>query len=100
MPSKFFWVYMMTNQRHTVLYIGVTNNIERRANEHRTHFNPKSFTAQYNVEKLVWYEPYTDLMAARLRERQLKKWNRDWKERLINEINPEWRDLAKSGMIG
>jgi putative endonuclease len=90
----------MANHRHTVLYIGVTNSVERRSTEHRTHFNPKSFTARYNVEKLVWYEAHTSITAAITREKQLKKWNRAWKERLINEMNPDWKDLAEGGLVG
>lgn len=100
MPQKFYWVYIMTNQRHTVLYIGVTNSIERRSTEHRTHLDPKSFTARYNAEVLVWYEVHTSILAAIKREKQIKKWNRPWKERLINEMNPEWKDLAAGGRVG
>jgi len=100
MPRRFYWVYMMTNKRHTVVYIGVTNNIERRSGEHREHFDPKSFTARYNAEKLVWYEVHSSITAAIKREKQLKKWNRPWKERLINEMNPEWKDLADGGLVG
>ena len=100
MPRRLYWVYMMTNKRHTVLYIGVTNSIERRSGEHKTHFDPKSFTARYNAEKLVWYEVHSSVTAAIKREKQIKKWNRPWKERLINAMNPEWKDLAEGGLVG
>jgi putative endonuclease len=82
-----------------VLYIGVTNSIERRVQEHKTHLNPRSFTARYNVEKLVWYEAHDSILAAIAREKQLKDWNRAWKERLIREMNPEWKDLAAAGKV-
>ncbi|MBK8498780.1 MAG: GIY-YIG nuclease family protein [Flavobacteriales bacterium] len=96
---KFYWVYMMSNAHNTVLYIGVTNSIERRVQEHKTHLNPRSFTARYNVEKLVWYEAHDSIIAAIAREKQLKDWNRKWKERLIREMNPEWKDLAADGKV-
>lgn len=97
---KFYWVYMMANARNTVLYLGVTNNIERRVKEHKEHLDPRSFTARYNVEKLVWYEAHQRITAAIVREKQLKEWKRAWKERLIREMNPEWQDLAAEGRIG
>ena len=97
---KFYWVYMMANARNTVLYVGVTNNLERRVKEHKEHLDPRSFTARYNVEKLVWYEAHQRITAAIVREKQLKEWKRAWKERLIREMNPEWKDLAAEGRIG
>ncbi|MFZ1691584.1 MAG: GIY-YIG nuclease family protein [Flavobacteriales bacterium] len=96
---KFYWVYIMTNAHNTVLYVGVTNNIERRAKEHKEHRNPGSFTARYNVEKLVWHEAHQSIDAAITREKQLKEWKRAWKERLIREMNPEWKDLAADGRV-
>ncbi|HRH68957.1 MAG TPA: GIY-YIG nuclease family protein [Flavobacteriales bacterium] len=100
MPRRLYWVYMMTNKRHTVLYIGMTNSIERRSGEHRDHIHPKCFTARYNAVILVWYEVHSSVTAAITREKQIKKWNRPWKERLINEMNPAWRDLAEGGLVG
>lgn len=91
---------MMANARNTVLYVGVTNNMERRVKEHKEHLDPRSFTARYNVEKLVWYEAHQSIRAAIVREKQLKEWKRAWKERLIREMNPEWMDLAAEGRIG
>lgn len=96
---KFYWVYIMANAHNTVLYVGVTNNIERRVMEHKEHRNPGSFTARYNVEKLVWHEAHQSIDAAITREKQLKEWKRAWKERLIREMNPEWKDLAADGRV-
>jgi putative endonuclease len=94
MYYKYYYVYILTNQRHTVIYTGVTNDIARRAWEHRE--KPlKGFTKQYNVNKLVYYETFNDINTAIAREKQLKTWNREWKENLINKTNPDWHDLYK-----
>ena len=87
-------VYILTNKNNTVLYTGVTRNLQRRLAEHKLHLNP-GFTDKYNTEKLVYYEVYERLDAGIHREKQLKKWHRDWKEKLINDFNPEWKDLAE-----
>jgi putative endonuclease len=92
--NKGGWVYIMTNRHHTTLYIGVTNNLMRRVQEHQTKFNPKSFTAQYNVCVLVYYEFLPTIMEAILREKQLKRWSRAKKEWLIEMENPDWDDLS------
>lgn len=84
---------MITNNHHTTLYIGVTNNLVRRVKEHQNKFYPKSFTAQYNVCVLVYYEFFPSIKDAMLREKQLKRWRRDKKEWLIGLMNPEWEDL-------
>jgi putative endonuclease len=86
-------VYIATNKYNTVLYTGVTNNLVRRMEEHKHKRNPKSFTARYNVDKLVWYENYTDIVEAIAREKQLKAGSRNKKIQLIEKLNPEWRDL-------
>jgi putative endonuclease len=91
---KRYWVYFMANARDTVLYVGVTNDIARRVQEHKQHVDPRSFTTRYNVEKLVWYEVHASIRMAIAREKQLKNWKREWKEALIAEMNPEWKDLA------
>jgi putative endonuclease len=80
---KSYWVYIMANAHNTVLYIGVTNSIERRVQEHKSHAATRSFTARYNVEKLVWHEAHERIESAIAREKQLKDWKRAWKERLI-----------------
>ena len=88
-----FYIYMMTNQSDDVLYTGVTNDLIRRVYEHKNHVDPKSFTCRYNVEKLVYYEVYSEADPAISREKQIKGWNRKRKNKCITEQNPEWRDL-------
>jgi putative endonuclease len=83
---------MLASRRHGTLYLGVTNNLPRRVHQHRTK-DVKGFTAKYGVMRLVWYEVYEQITEAIAREKQLKKWHRDWKIRLIEEMNPEWEDL-------
>ncbi len=87
-------VYILTNKSNTVLYTGVTRNLQRRIAEHRLHLN-QGFTKKYNTDKLVYYELFDRLDDAIHREKQLKKWHRDWKEKLINDFNPEWKDLTE-----
>lgn len=82
----------MTNKTHTVLYVGVTNDIERRANEHKYHFDTGSFTAKYNVDQVVYVEEISDTFAALEREKQLKRWSRSKKINLIEQQNPNWED--------
>ena len=86
-------VYILTNKNKTTLYTGVTRNLQRRIAEHKLHIN-KGFSDRYNTENLVYYEIYDRLDVAIHREKQLKKWHRKWKEALINEFNPEWKDLS------
>ena len=88
-----YYVYITTNKNNTVLYTGVTNNLERRMHEHKTKAN-RGFTSKYNVYKLVYFEHFTDINQAIAREKQLKKWRRQWKEALINANNPNWNDLS------
>ena len=87
-------VYILTNKYNTVLYTGITRNLQRRIAEHKLHLN-KGFSDRYNTEKLVYYEVFDRLDVGIHREKQLKKWHRDWKEKLINDFNPEWKDLAE-----
>ena len=89
-----YYVYMMTNEYNNVLYVGVTNNLERRVYEHQSGLI-EGFTQKYNVHKLVWYESCNDVKDAIAREKQLKGWVRSKKEALIRQINPDWRDLSK-----
>lgn len=93
---KSYYVYIITNQFHTVLYIGFTSDLLRRTAQHQVHYYPNSFSHKYNTTKLVYYETYSTAMEAIVREKQLKKWNRSWKIRLVNEMNPSWEDLAKT----
>ena len=91
-----YYVYMMTNKNNTVLYTGVTNHLIRRVYEHKSHADPKSFTAKFKVTKLVYFEYTGDIRVAREREKQIKSWNRNAKESLIITMNPEWEDLYDS----
>ena len=88
------YVYLMANPRNTVLYVGVTNNLLRRVATHRARLNRTSFTARYNVTKLVYWEQFSEPLTAIRREKQLKAGSRAKKEALIDEANPEWRDLG------
>ena len=86
------YVYLLASGKHGTLYVGVTNDLVRRVYEHKTKSVP-SFTSQYGVDRLVWYETYDDPENAILREKDIKKWKREWKIRLIEENNPDWSDL-------
>ncbi|MGC9352425.1 MAG: GIY-YIG nuclease family protein [Mariniphaga sp.] len=88
-----FYVYILTNRKNGVLYIGLTNELERRIGEHKNKIL-KGFTYKYNVDKLVYYEEFDTYGEAFSRERRLKKWNRDWKTKLIEKENPDWIDLS------
>ena len=85
-------VYILTTGKRGTLYIGVTSNLGARIWQHREHV-VAGFTTRYNVTMLVWYELHATMESAITREKQLKKWNREWKLRLIQDANPEWRDL-------
>ena len=87
------YVYMMTNKNKTTLYIGVTNNLARRVYEHKNHIIKNSFTDRYNLEYCIYYEEFVYFDLAIKREKELKKWNREKKEMLINKVNPLWREL-------
>jgi putative endonuclease len=88
-----YYVYILASKRHGTLYIGITNDLRRRMEEHRFGMGSK-FVRQYRVLRLVYVETCDDPESAIRREKQLKKWNRDWKIRLIEEENLEWRDLT------
>ena len=83
------WVYMLSNKRRNVLYIGVTNNLPARLKEHQAHANPDSFTSRYNCTDLVYYEDYDNMELAIKREKQLKGWRREKKDNLIISKNPD-----------
>jgi putative endonuclease len=83
----------MSNERDTVLYVGVTNNLERRIYEHKSKII-KGFTKKYNIDRLVYFEHFNDINEAIKREKQLKGGSRKKKEDLINKFNPEWKDLG------
>jgi putative endonuclease len=90
-----YFVYLTASKKHGTLYLGVTNDLVRRIYEHKTKAK-RGFTAQYDVVHLVWYEAYDDPTTAITREKEIKKWRRDWKIALIEEENPEWLDLYPS----
>ena len=92
---KTYYVYIMTNKHHTVLYTGVTNNLKRRVYEHNAG-QGGSFTNRYNVNKLVYYQVTPDVKSAIAREKQIKAGSRQKKLDLINEMNPEWIDLYET----
>ena len=85
-------VYILASQRNGTLYIGVTSDLIKRIWEHKNEL-VEGFTQKYKVHQLVYFEQHQDMLAAITREKQLKKWNRDWKLALIEENNPDWRDL-------
>ncbi len=85
-------VYMVASGRHGTLYLGVTNDLVRRVWDHKAKAYP-GLTRRYGIDRLVWYEQYDRIDEAIPREKGLKKWRRDWKLRLIEEMNPEWEDL-------
>jgi putative endonuclease len=89
-----YFVYILTNDRHTVLYTGVTNDLVRRVSEHREH-GLSGFTRRYNVDKLVFYEETNDVRSAIAREKQIKAGSRRKKVALIESMNPDWRDLLE-----
>ena len=88
-----YYVYILTNNNGNVLYTGITNDLIKRIYEHKQHFDKGSFTARYNVEKLVYFEETTDVLSAIEREKQIKSWNRKRKNKLVESINPNWNEL-------
>ncbi len=89
-----YYVYILTNQYNTVLYTGVTNNLERRLYEHKNKLI-NGFTKKYNVDKLVYFEQTDNINSAITREKQIKGWIRKKKDELIASINAEWKDLSE-----
>ncbi|MEK7583941.1 MAG: GIY-YIG nuclease family protein [Patescibacteria group bacterium] len=94
MKSGVYFVYILSNQWDTVLYVGVTNNLERRIGEHQHKAYP-GFTASYQVNKLIYFETYQDAKEAIAREKQIKRWRREKKLDLIRETNPRHEDLMR-----
>jgi putative endonuclease len=90
--SKQYYVYILASKIGGTLYIGVMNNLVRRVYEHREKL-AEGFTKRYDVAKLVYFEVHSDVEAAIIREKQMKKWKRAWKIQLIEEDNPNWDDL-------
>jgi putative endonuclease len=86
------YVYILASEPYGILYIGVTSNLLKRVWQHREGV-VEGFTKQYGVKQLVWYEIHTEIVQAITREKQIKRWSRNWKVNLIQESNPDWRDL-------
>jgi len=87
-----YYVYLLASRRNGTLYVGVTNDLIRRVYEHKIKAVP-GFTSTYRVDRLVWFECYEEPISAITREKELKKWRRDWKISLIETDNPDWHDL-------
>jgi len=90
--SRTYFVYILASQRHGSLYVGVTNDLVRRVQEHRESLVP-GFTKRYGIKRLVYFETFGDVREAIAREKEIKRWRRDWKIALIEKDNPEWNDL-------
>ncbi|KUG21939.1 excinuclease abc, c subunit-like [hydrocarbon metagenome] len=89
---KQYYVYILASKKNGTLYIGVTGDLVKRIYEHKQNLID-GFTKEYDVHALVYYEHHDEIEEAILREKQMKKWNRKWKIRIIEEKNPEWKDL-------
>ena len=87
-----YYVYLLASRKHGTLYLGVTNDLVRRVFEHKSKVLP-GLTSKYGIDRLVWFECYDDPLSAIGREKQIKKWRRDWKVSLIEQDNPDWLDL-------
>ncbi len=87
------FIYIITNKPNGVLYIGVTKDLKRRIRQHKNKVHPTTFSARYNLNVLVYFENHETKESALLREKRMKKWNRDWKVELIEKPNPSWEDL-------
>lgn len=85
-------VYPLASQRNGTLYLGVTSNLIKRVWEHKSH-SVEGFTQKYGIERLVWYELHETMLSAIGREKAIKKWRRSWKIKVIEAMNPQWRDL-------
>ena len=90
--DKMYYVYILTNKYNKVLYVGITNDLIRRTYEHKSNL-VEGFTSKYNVHKLVYYDLTSDVMSAITREKQVKGWTRNKKIKLIESMNPGWKDL-------
>ena len=91
-----YYVYILSNKLNTTIYTGITRDLIRRVYEHKHHEDSNSFTAKYDVTKLVYYESTSDVHAAIEREKQIKSWNRKRKNKLVESMNPSWAELYDS----
>lgn len=92
--KKEYYVYILASRPHGAIYVGVTNNLDKRVGEHRDG-TASLHTRKYDIKKLVYFEVYDRIDDAIAREKQLKRWRRAWKDALIAERNPEWKDLSQ-----
>ena len=91
--SHNYYVYLLTNWNNKVIYVGMMNDLQRRIYEHKNK-SVRGFASRYNVNKLVYFEHMTDVLQAIAREKEIKKWRREKKNRLVESMNPEWKDLS------
>ena len=91
-----YYVYILANKLNTAIYTGVTRDLIRRVYEHKKHMDPNSYTAKYDITKLVYFESTSDVKAAIEREKQIKGWNRKRKNKLVESKNPSWAELYDS----
>lgn len=94
MNDKSYFVYILTNENNSVFYIGFTSDLKKRVWEHKNRVDDESFSSKYNITKLIYFEQHRTPVSAIRREKLIKRWKREWKENVINEMNPFWRDLA------
>jgi putative endonuclease len=99
MQNNDYYIYIITNWNNKVMYIGITNDLNRRLFEHRNGVF-EGFTKKYKVSKLVYFEHTNDVSAAITREKELKKWRREKKNKLVESLNPDWNDLGKDFSLG
>jgi putative endonuclease len=92
---KHYYVYILSSKRNGTLYTGITSDIIKRVHDHKNGL-VEGFTKNYRVHNLVWYEMHSSVESAITREKQIKKWNRAWKLKMIEKENPEWIDLFES----
>jgi putative endonuclease len=93
MPEYKYYVYILTNWNNKVMYVGMTNNLERRIMEHKNKLI-EGFTKKYNVTKLVYYEVFDDIKLCIEREKQIKSWRREKKNKLVEKVNPKWEEIV------
>ncbi|WP_131794996.1 GIY-YIG nuclease family protein [Fluoribacter gormanii] len=93
MEEKQYYVYLLASKKYGTLYVGVTSNLAQRMYQHQKGL-VEGFTKKYNVHQLVYYEIHSDVYEAITREKQIKKWNRQWKINLIEQNNPQWLNLT------
>jgi len=92
--DKTYYIYLMTNWNHRVMYVGVTNDLVRRVYEHKNKLM-EGFTSRYNINKLVYFENTEDIHTALAREKEIKRWRREKKDALVQALNSDWRDLSE-----